>query len=101
MSLRTTISLTRSVAAACLKPDRAPQPARSVLRQLRDFPTLPHLVIFIDESWRFWQQIPTARERFQSCVRISVKRTFPANLWCTTSCVLRILDIVRKFLCSR
>jgi hypothetical protein len=73
-----------------LSPNQAPQPAsseefpreplpedliglmsaRSVLRQLRDFPTLPHVAIFIDDSWRFWQQIPSARERFQSCIRV-------------------------------
>jgi hypothetical protein len=73
-----------------LKPKQAPQPAdpeeyppkplpgdlrglmsaRSVLRQLWTFPRLPHVVIFIDDSWRFWDQIPGARERFNSCVRI-------------------------------
>jgi hypothetical protein len=39
-----------------------------ILGGLAAFPALPHIVVFGDDSWRRWNQIPGARERFESCV---------------------------------
>jgi hypothetical protein len=45
--------------------------ARALMDQLSAFPALPHVVMYIDESWQNWYRVPGARERFQSCVKIS------------------------------
>ena len=41
-----------------------------ILQVLEAFPALPHVVTFIDESWREWYHIPAARARFKTCVQI-------------------------------
>jgi hypothetical protein len=45
-------------------------PTSEILRELAAFPALPHIVVFGDDSWRRWNKIPGARERFESCVQV-------------------------------
>jgi hypothetical protein len=41
-----------------------------VLRELESFPNLPHVVVFISDSWRRWHDIPGARQRFSASVQV-------------------------------
>jgi hypothetical protein len=45
-------------------------PASELLTALQPFPTLPHIVTFIERGWRNWYRLPGGRLRFARCIRV-------------------------------
>ncbi len=41
-----------------------------ILRELGAFPSLPHIAVFVDDSWRRWHQVPGARSRLKSSAQV-------------------------------